>query len=246
MDKNGLLLCAKYAASPNFFGYCGPSKSSNLIDHLREGVADDELQYLLSEFETLYPYLQLIARRNKINDVFDEKVVEAYWIGNEFLNKVRASDYFYFAKERLILEKKLPVIEFNKVKRKIYSFQFLPHHSFHVFNIFKRTGANPSIHTVKTMNECRISFGKLKTQNSKLKTIIVETKQLTIINNKLILGKPILRQLKIDYKGKTFLNNLKMRDWVSFHWGYICDVLTERQVKNLEYYTQKAIDFYNL
>ncbi len=66
MDKQGLLLCAKYAVSPNFFGYCGPEENLSLVDHLKEGVADNELSHILSHFETLFPYLQLIARKIKL------------------------------------------------------------------------------------------------------------------------------------------------------------------------------------
>ncbi|MBI4226424.1 hypothetical protein HY612_04915, partial [Candidatus Roizmanbacteria bacterium] len=67
-----------------------------------------------------------------------------------------------------------------------------------------------------------------------------------INNQQLTLGKQTIRELKFDYKGKTFLKNLKVGDWVSFHWGFACDVLTTWQVRNLEFYTKKAIDFFNI
>lgn len=258
MDKQGLLLCAKYAVSPNFFGYCGPDKNLSLIDHLKENVADKELTQILSDFETLYPYLQLIARQNKILDPFDERVVEAYWIGNEFLQPVSPLEYEAFLKERLFLDKKLNNEKFSNLKLKISNFKFYPHHNFHVLNIFKRTGNDPSFHTLKTMDECRIGWGriiknsKLKIKNynlkSKINTIFVEAKKLTFENKKLLLTEPAVKELKVDYKGKSFINNynLKIGDWVSFHWGFVCDKLTEAQVKNLEFYTKKAVEFYNL
>ena len=37
----------------------------------------------------------------------------------------------------------------------------------------------------------------------------------------------------------------KVGDWVSYHWGFVCDKLSPSQVKNLEFYTNKAIEFYN-
>jgi len=260
MDKQGLLLCAKYAVSPNFFGYCGLDKNSNLVDHLRENVGDREVASILSDFETLYPYLQLIARQNKINDPFDRRVVEAYWIGNSLLKPVRAVEYQAFSKEKLILDKKIPKKSFQKLLTNISQRPFLPHHAFHVFNIFKRTGNDPSFHTLDTMNECRIGWGSItKVQSSTLNQnkfgsgqefkvqneIIVKAEVLVKKERKLGLSSPIIKTLKVDYKGKRFINNLKISDWVSFHWGYVCDVLTKRQVKNLEYYTIKAIEFYN-
>ncbi len=245
MDTKGLLLCARYSSAPNFFGYCGPDENASLIDHLKQKVADKEIKVILSQFDTLYSYLKLISRENKIVDPFNQKVVEAYWIGNVLLDRISNRDYVYLLQEELDLEKKMEKIKFQKLKAKVFSTKIYPHHAFHVFNIFKRTGHVNSNHTLETMDQCRISFGKLKAQNSKLKTVLVKTKQLTINNQQLVMGKVVDKELKIDYKGKSFIKNLKVGDWVSFHWGFVCDVLTERQVKNLEFYTQKAIDFYN-
>ena len=64
-------------------------------------------------------------------------------------------------------------------------------------------------------------------------------------DKQLQLGKPILKELNADYKGKSFLKDIKIGDWVSFHWGFVCDVLTAQQVENLEFYTQRSIDFFN-
>ena len=240
MNPQGLLLCAKYSASPNFFGFCGPDESRNIIDHLKEEIADRELAHFLSEFETLYPYLKLISHENKIKDPFDGRVVAAYWIGNSLLNNVKNLNYLYFLTEKLDLEKKTDKENFHKIKRKILTHGFLPHHTFHVFNILKRTGKDKSFHTLSTMDSCRISWGKI------IKNISVETKQLITENQKLMLSRPVIKDLKIDYKGRSFIKNLKAGDWVSFHWGYICDILTDPQVRSLEFYTQKAINYYNL
>jgi len=241
MDKQGLLLCAKYAISPNFFGYCGPDKNSNLFDHLKENLADRELALILSDFETLYPYLQLTARLNKINDPFNHQVVGAYWLGNSLLKPINILQYQAFIKERLNLDKKLLKSDFQTLLAQIFQKEFLPHHAFHVFNVFKRTGKNSDPHTLNTMNECKISWGRaIDTKN-----LFVETKSLEMVNKKLRLGRSHIKQIKIDYKGKQFIKEIKIGDWISFHWGYICDLLTEKQVKNLEYYTTKAIEFYN-
>lgn len=266
MDKQGLLLCAKYAVPPNFFGYCGPEENLSLVDHLKENVVDEELSHILSHFETLFPYLQLIARKNKILDPFDRRVVEAYWIGNQFLKPVTSLEYQAFAREKLLLDKKLKKEDltnfFGKTASHVWgqfqflNFKFYPHHNFHVFNIFRRTGRDSSFHTLKTMDKCRIGWGKiiksskLKIKNSSLKlkinSVIVETKVLTMNDNQLALSKSKVRELKVDYRGKSFLNNLKIGDWVSFHWGFVCDKLTKNQVKNLEFFTQKAIEFFNI
>lgn len=309
MNHQGLLYCARYSVAPNFFGYCGPDKNTSLIDHLIEEKADSEVLNIFSDFDTLTAYLKLISYENKIEDPFDKKVVEAYWIGNKLLENISNLDYYYLLKEKLNLEKKLDINSFVKMKRKIMSLPFLPHHSFHVFNIFRRTGNDPSFHTLKTMDECRIGWGVIRhagpsvlshsgskdlssirpvprdsgrvlhsrtCQNDTLRhshaplprcdpskkivplwrksswrengnpvKFFVETKPLIIENGKLKFGKPIIKKITISYKGKAFLNNLKAGDIISFHWGFACEVLNKRQVKNLEYYAQRSIDYFN-
>lgn len=239
MNKQGLLLCARYSVAPNFYGYCGPDENKNLIDHLKENVADKEVRSVLFEFETLLLNLTLIAYENKIYDPFDHRVVEAYWIGNSLLHRIKNIDYAALLKEKFKLPKKIGEKNFLKMQYKLLSNQVLPHHSFHVLNIFKRTGHDPSFHTIETMDSCRIGWGKI------IKNLFVKTQPLIIEKGKIKLGKPKIKQLKTTYKGKSFLQKSTVGDWVSFHWGFVCDKLTERQVKNLAYYTQKAIQFYN-
>lgn len=245
MDKQGLLLCARYSAAPNFFGYCGPDENLSLIDHLKEKRGDKEVKQILSEFETLYLNLKLIAFENKISDPFNNRVVEAYWIGNSLLNNIKNIDYVSLLKERFKLEKKIGNEKFSELKLKVLSNRLLPHHSFHVFNIFKRTGNMIINHSLETMDECRIGWGKICQMLDVKFKIVVEYKPLIIKKGKLDVGLISKRKLTVDYKGKSFIKNLKVGDWVSFHWGFVCDILTPKQVNNLEFYTQKAINFYN-
>ncbi|OGK38040.1 hypothetical protein A3F60_03370 [Candidatus Roizmanbacteria bacterium RIFCSPHIGHO2_12_FULL_39_8] len=247
MDPKGLFLCARYSAAPNFFGYCGPDENRSLIQHLKEKKADKEVQSILSEFESLYLNLNLIAHENKIRNPFAAKVVEAYWIGNPLLTHIKNIDYVSLLKEKFELEKKMGNEAFSRLKYKFLNNKLLPQHSFHVFNIFKRTGNLVVNQTLATMDSCRISFGQVVNPDSLLtRNVIVRTKPLEKMGGKLHLGRKTLKSLRVDYRGKIFLKELNVGDWVSFHWGFVCDLLTAEQVKNLEFYTQKAIDFYNI
>ncbi|MBU0708332.1 hypothetical protein KJ596_01110 [Patescibacteria group bacterium] len=243
MDKSGILMCAKYAASPNFFGYCGPAQNSSVLDHLKESRGDLELGNILSQFETLYPYLRLISQENRIDDPFDKRVVEAYWVGNQLLEKVTNIKYWRFLNELLLLRKRMGQFEYNKTGSKIASYTLLPHHSFHVFNIFKRTGKDPSYHTLNTMDNCRISWGQLI--ENKLTSLLVRTHPLVFENQQLKLGAATAREVELGYKGKGFLDKLKVGDKISYHWGHACDHISQRQMKNLHYYTQRSIDYFN-
>jgi len=243
MDKQGLLMCARYAVSPNFYGYCGPRKSASVIDHLKENIADRELKEIIAEFETLYPYLQLIARENRIDDPFDRRVVEAYWLGNNLLHNIKNRDYLEFLRERLTIEKRTSKKDYQEIKIKILANGFLPHHTFHVLNIFKTTAKDTSLKSLLAMDECRINYGKIiLCQNLKLKC---QTKILKPRKSSLTLFSPEIKEIGINFNDKKIIKKLKEGDWISFHWGMICDTLTARQVRNLEFYTQKAVKFFN-
>ena len=82
MNHLGVLTCAHYAFPPNSLHYCGPHQSTTIKEYLQAQIAEPRLSTLLSQFETLYPYLQCIAEANNIKDPFDIRVVEAYWLGN--------------------------------------------------------------------------------------------------------------------------------------------------------------------
>lgn len=245
MNQQGLLLCARYSVAPNYFGYCGPDKNKNLIHQVTEKISDKETLNILSQFETLYPYLQLIARENKVTDPFHPKVVEAYWIGNKLLEKASLSKFISFLDEKLQVEKKVGRKNARNIKRKISTKQIYPHHSFHVLNIFKHTNIDLGLPEINVIDNCRIGFGKIRSQNKKTKTWFVEMQPMKIVTGILTLGKPEIREVRDDYKGKIIIKDVRLNQWVSIHWGFICDKLSEKQVKNLAYYTQRAIDFYN-
>src|SRR3990167_7194027 len=161
MNKQGLLYCARYSVAPNFYGYCGPDKNASLIDYLKEDKADKEMAHIFSDFDTLIAYLKLISFENKIEDPFDKKVVEAYWIGNQLLHNIKNGKYVSLLREKFELEDYIGRDMFERLKFKFLANQTLPHHSFHVFNIFKRTGNVFSNQTIETMDSCRVGYGQV-------------------------------------------------------------------------------------
>ena len=80
----------RYAFMPNRLRYCGGDDNRTLFQYGIEHVIDGGLPSVLRRFTGAFPYLQLIARSNGISDPFDQRVVEAYWIGNDLLNHVEA------------------------------------------------------------------------------------------------------------------------------------------------------------
>lgn len=247
VDSHGLLLCSRYSFAPNSLHYCGPERQNDLKAYVADGIADDGLTGILNRFETLYPYLSLIARHNDIRDPFDRRVVEAYWLGNTLLHGIPVRAFATHLVDTLELKKKARASVLHPMVDRMVE-GGLPQHTFHVLNIFIRTGHHTVLQTLSTMDDCRISWGRVVKRiehapgNKKHDTgahYIVETKSLMYKNDLLELGIPELKTVV----GVGILPAIG--DVVSIHWGYICDVLTLRQQGNLSRYTSLAIQLAN-
>ncbi len=67
-----------------------PTRPRTLLEYGAAGASDGGLAELARTFEGAWPYLSLIAAANRIDDPLDPRVVEAYWVGNALLDRVRA------------------------------------------------------------------------------------------------------------------------------------------------------------
>ncbi|MFN3301782.1 MAG: DUF6390 family protein [Patescibacteria group bacterium] len=225
---NGLRLAVIYSLKPHQLGFCGPKRVGEKLLNFILGKFKDsqEIKKILEKFRGFYPYLKLIAQANKISNPFDERVVEAYWLGNKFLEKVKIKDLKNLIKKEFKRKIKIPK-------------NIFPHHSFHVFYLGSISGKIKLTEKLKDL--CRISWGKvLKIENCKLKInkILVEYQPIVIREKAIYLGEP--KQKWIDWD-KRIVPKIKIGDNVSFHWNFLCQVLTKRQTENLNYYTRKNI-----
>ncbi len=234
----GLLRAARYCYKPNILGYCGSQEKRGqlLLQRFlrKEKVDENAVRDFLATFEAAYPYLQLIASENNIADPFEEKVVEAYWIGNDLLEKVRHTAFQAmiaekFGRPHLLGEKRAREIAQNLPP------SLSPHHSVHLSVIGSLTKKLEI--TVRNMDFCRIGWGKVE---KKEEEILVLTSQ-RLVQNKTT-GKLALE----EEKGKVTLYSphitaARIGDIVSFHWKCACEVLTNTQVENLQSYTLKTL-----
>lgn len=244
---DGALLAARYAFMPNKLRYCGGEANTELFEYVCRHSGDPGLVGLLKEFETMHPYLRLIAEANKIFDPFARPVVEAYWIGNELLENVSMKNFYRYLIDEQKLKKKLKPGIAEKIFGKL-SAGGKPHHSWHVFNISKRTGHQPTEHSLQTMDDCRVSWGKVMEGGSRSLAgkAMIEYQPLVAKGNRLALGEPICREAWSEINRKSFVKELKPGDWVSLHWGWVCDFLSEAQRKNLEKWTRHNLTLANL
>jgi len=237
-NNQGVLRCARYAFMPNRLSFCGPDKNKDLFEYCCGEETDRGLNIILKEFQTLYPYLKFIAENNHIKDAFDKRVVEAYWIGNELLEDISRSKIYYHLLDDLKLKKKLSKKKLSKISEGI-KLGFKPHHSYHVLGVWKQNQYLNSLQVLTSVDLCRISWGVVKKINKS--DLDVEYAPLILEENKLRLGKEVIKKINYKISDKNFIKNIKIKDWISFHWGFACEVLNNSQIKNLKKYTEEGI-----
>ncbi len=240
---DGVLRCTLYAFGPNRAHYCGPEANQEIFSYLNEGLADPGLTALLKEFKTLYPYLKLIAEANHIQDPFDDKVVEAYWLGNELLEKVGRQKLWRHLKDGQGLHQKLTGIEFKRLVDKVAQ-GALPHHSFHVLDVWRVTGHNGKEQNIDILDSCRISWGEVVKIAGP--SIEVKTEPLLVVNNKLTLGQSVRRQITRPLTSHYDIEQLAAGQIISLHWGIACEVIDPIQLANLKKYTLHHLRLANL
>ena len=238
MMIDGTIKFARYAFMPNKLGYCGSDGNRALFDYCAARHTDPGLVILLRKFEAAYPYLKLIASSNHISDPFDSRVVEAYWLGNELLDRVDLVQFYNSLRDRFAKRLDPKTLGYLLSKPPLGA---RPFHNFHVFDVHSRTGTLD--HSLDTMENCRIGWGRVK--EIEATQFAVEYQPLVLECGKLKLGdlrdKKVLRQID----GTGFVTNCQVGDWISFHWDWACEILSPTQMQNLEKYTSYHLKLAN-
>jgi len=242
LHLDGVLRCSRYSFSPNRLHYCGPDANRELTAYLDEGVSDAGLRLLLSQFATLYPYLKLIAESNRIRDPFDARVVEAYWLGNALLDAVDTRRFHRHLIEAHGTKRKIGATAFGYLERKIGR-GALPHHSFHVLNVWRRTGNEDVPHTLESMDACRVSSGRVLETNGP--RIVAAIEPILYADKRLYLGAPVRTTLARRLESEYDIEQLQPGNLISVHWGVPCEVITEAQAENLRRFTLTSLTFAN-
>jgi hypothetical protein len=238
----GALTFGRYAFPPNQLGYCGPDDNAALFQYVAERTADQGLVELERRFEGAYPYLCLIAQANGIADPFDEQVVDAYWIGNSLLDGVEPKALHDSMKDRF--GARMSVGDMKWLMTKIGAAR--PHHNFHVFDIYVRTGLmrdDTARVAVSAMDSCRISWGSvIGVEGAEL---VVERAELVYTSGKLSLTEPSATRVTRQRNGLGFVDDVKPGDIVSIHWSWACDRLTPGGLARLRRATDSCLALAN-
>ena len=230
----------RYAYPPNALGYCGPD---GFRDYAEAGVVDQGLVKQVQAFSGAWPYLDLISSGCGIKDPLDRRVVEAYWVGNELLDRVALGQLGDSMAERFR----------KQVGNK---FQFLaegvlaggvPHHSFHVFGVYPWVGLlgndRMTEHALQVLDRCRVRWGKVIAVQDDQAT--VESRPLLWDGRLLTLGEPAAETARLALDRTVLAHGIAAGDWVALHWDWVCDKLTDRRLRALRTYTTRHLDMVN-
>jgi len=228
---DGMVRFIRYGFMPNRLRYCGGDENRLLFDHAVEQVVDGGLRSHLQEFTGALPYLQLIARASGIPDPFDPRVVDAYWIGNELLDRVEVRQLYDSLLDRFgkQLQGRTRDLVIGKAPAGAR-----PHHSFHVLDVHSRVGELGQ--SLTTMDHCRVSWGTVVDVIGG--ELVVDRIPLIWELGNLVLGRPIRERVMRQIDGRGFVDGARTGDVVSIHWGWACEVLSAAQHQRLERYTR--------
>lgn len=243
MTLTGALRFGRYAFPPNRFGYCGPSDHGALLEYVAARRTDNGLLELSRRFEGAYPYLVLIAHANGIADPFDDRVVEAYWIGNDWLDRAGGSGLHELLGDRF--KPRMPAGEFGWLSTKVDN-GARPHHNFHVFEIYVRAGLmrnDKADIVLETMDSCRISWATVSAVAGD--ELVVERPALVLDGGKFGLSEPRTTRVTRQVDGRGFVDGIRPGDRVSVHWQWACEALSDRAFARLRAATRRCITMAN-
>lgn len=239
----GPVLFVRYAFPPNHHGYCGPADSSAFFEYGATGTVDGGLRSLAQQFAGAWPYLELIAGATGLSDPLDHRVVEAYWVGSPRLDRIGVSAIGDSMDERFRYR---AGPGFPNLTEGVLA-GGVPHHSFVVFCVYPWTGLlgddRRAAQALTVLDRCRIRWGRvLALQGDQ---VVVESSALTWDGRRLELGPPGTETAVRSMDGVGLASDLAVGDWVSLHWEWVCDRLTQRQLRSLRYYTQRHLSIVN-
>jgi hypothetical protein len=234
----GPLLFARYAYPPNALGYCGDDEAATLLDYASEGTCDAGLVELARSFEGAWPYLELIAGASGIEDPLSRAVVEAYWLGNPLLDRVKGRDFANHLDERF---RGRAGRTWDKLRATL-PHGAVPHHNFHVLCVYPWVGLMRSgavQQPLQIVDRCRIRWGTVETVAGD--SAVVRTRRLAWNGGTLAVGPYAAEQFTWRTNGAAFVEELVPGDVVSLHWEWICDRIPAWQAAQLSYYTRRLL-----
>ncbi len=229
-DK-GRKMISCFARSPNSLGYCGRESAGDAFTScLADGCCDGVMEEV-KNFIVLNPYLRALSKILNM-EMDDSRVVEAYWIGNDELLKVKEEDYDLLLK--MFEEQGVPSWLIDELKSKRPK-RFLPTHLFQVLHVGVGRASGSVPYNIETINNCMIRWGKvldIKEDNVAL--------SLNSIQNVVTPYKIQELDVVMPYN-ELLVGKLAKGNVVAVHWNQVVRKLSKGEVQRLEFWTEEVL-----
>lgn len=231
---------ARYALYPNELGLCGPrgSEKGKLYQYLtlKSKVNDVQARKLLEQFTAATAYMKLIAEASQIDDWLDPRVVDAYWIGNDLLGRVRPEDLKELIGSLAEEGKMAAAAAVDAICRVHYEHR--PHHSFHVFVI---GGLSGQVERGSVGWElCRIGWGVVA-RVEKDGNLTVVARSLRKENGRVLPELEGREKNCLVRRDRELFPRVSAGDLVAFHWGRMVEQIDQDAARRLEYWTERTL-----
>ena len=236
-DAAGPLLFARYAYPPNALGLCGADEPRTLLEYGAARASDGGLAQLAQTFAGAWPYLTLIASANGIADPLDPRVVQAYWVGNDLLERVPPAALVRDVDERFRGR-------LGRARDGVFAAAAagaVAHHCFHVFVVYPWLGLLRSgivDEPLRVLEQCRIKPAVVRSVVGEELEVLARPVEWS--GDTLRLGKPALRTVRWQTGGLSFAQP-QPGDLVTLHWDFVCDVITKDEARRLETLTLRCL-----
>jgi hypothetical protein len=244
MSVVGAVRFARFAVPPNERGYCGPERESELAAYRAGELPHDRgLIELASGFEGAWPYLELLAGAAGTDDPLDDRVVQAYWIGNDLCGRVTTNDWGWHLVDRFGPRTGRDV---DRVTAGV-GCGAVPHHSFHVFCVYPWVGllreGRGGTEPLRIIRQCHISWGTVVDRLGD--ELVIDGPAITWEGSALAMGGAERRTAWLDPRLVDLDARIVPGSVVAVHWGEVVDVLDPRQRAWLSSTTEAQISVAN-
>jgi hypothetical protein len=230
----GALRFARYAYPPNELGYCGPAGAGEFMG-ITAVDAEAEVRRRARQFEGAWHYLEVIAASAGIDDPLDDRVVEAYWVGNDLTDDLDPGVLMTELRTRF---RGQTAGSWSHAGRRARA-----HHSFHVFEVYpwvSLLGGNDDRVPMNVLDQCRIRTGTVTAVRGE--QAIVRSQPLTWDGARLALGPAREQTVRWSDSGQGLLASVAVGDLVALHWDWVCDVLDDAQQAAITGQEQAQLD----
>lgn len=210
--------------------------AQSLIFKFVRSPTQGKLAVVIAYLERLEPFLyyQLIGMANNIADPFDERIIRAFWLGNDLLKPVTKKDIESFLSKRKDLGvHSLPLIKIMDL------IGGKPNHNFEILWLLKDKKPNQILRAKfleDIINKCLVRAGEIieiKRPGLVVKTIAVNAEKKEIVLKE--------RTEKISF---GFMGQLRKGDIISVHLGTAREIIERETSKNLLKITEEALTFF--